>query len=119
MLSLREKGIIFCIIDHCERVEEKAIGQTCETFKTNRDIKEIICFNIFQIGELIKNLSDDFLAKHKDAPWKDITGMRDIIGHGYGTIDLDIVWYSASNEVTPLKEYCQLILEENKQKEPA
>lgn len=114
MLNRRDKGILFCIIGHCERVEEKIIGQTADTFKTNADIREIICFNIFQIGELIKGLSNDFLIKYKNAPWKDIKGMRDFIGHGYETIDLDKVWYSAYYEVSPLKEYCQSILEENK-----
>lgn len=114
MLNRRDNGILFCIIEHCERVEEKSVGQTYETFKNNKDIKEIICFNILQIGELIKCLSNDFLSKYKDAPWKDIKGMRDFIAHGYETIDLEMIWYSASNEVTPLKEYCQSILEENK-----
>ena len=39
--------------------------------------------------------------------------MRDKVAHGYGTIDLDIVWNAASKEIRPLKEYCEQILKEN------
>ena len=43
-------------------------------------------------------------------PWKDIKGMRDWVAHGYGTIDLDKVWDTALNGITPLKNYCKYIL---------
>ena len=49
--------------------------------------KEIVSFNVLQIGKLVKTLSPEFLSKYDKMPWKDIKGMRDIIGHGYGTIE--------------------------------
>ena len=113
MLSVKERGLLLSIIEHCKRIEEKMVGATRETLDLNKDVEEIICFNILQTGELAKHLEKEFIAKYTLVPWDDIKGMRDIVAHGYGKIDLDRVWKTASQEVTPLKEYCQKILEEN------
>ena len=46
-------------------------------------------------------------------PWKDIKGMRDWVAHGYGTIDLNKVWKTATEDIKPLFDYCESILNEN------
>ena len=114
MLTIKEKGILLYIIEHCKRIEEKIANATRETLNTNKDIEEIVCFNILQIGELAKGLGNEFVSQHNEVYWKGIKGMRDKVAHGYGTIDLDQIWTAASQEVKPLREYCELILEEDK-----
>ena len=113
MLTIKEKGLLLYIIDYCKRIEGKVAISTRKTLDEDIDTTEIICFNILQIGELAKGLSDSFITKYNKIPWKSIKGMRDKVAHGYGTIDLDIVWNAASKEIRPLKEYCEQILKEN------
>lgn len=115
MLSIKESGILIYIIQHCKRIEEKISNVTREQFEKDIDSKEIVCFNIFQIGELAKSLSIDFISNYGNVRWKDIKGMRDIIGHGYGTIDLNIVWKTATVDIVPLRQYCEEILNSEKQ----
>ena len=103
MLSIKEKGILLYIINHCKRVEEKVTGLTCEDFDSDKDVEEIVCFNILQIGELAKRLSPEFIKKYNAMPWDDIKGMRDIVAHQYGTIKFDDVWKTASQEIKPLR----------------
>ena len=43
------------------------------------------------IGEATKRLSTDFRAGHPEIPWKQMVGLRDIIVHEYGDIQLDII----------------------------
>ena len=86
---------------------------TREKFDKDEDIREIICFNIFQIGELAKNFEPEFVKKYDGVPWKHIKGMRDKIGHGYGTLDLDKIWDTATQDIKLLNEYCKEILETN------
>lgn len=69
-----------------------------------------MCFNIFQIGELAKSLSDEFVDEYNKVPWKQIKGMRDRIGHGYDTINVDIVWNTAKENIKELNDYCLEIL---------
>ena len=110
MVSVKEKGILVYIISHCERVEEKVVGKSFDQFKVDEDLQDIICFNIFQIGELINTLPKDSKKKYDNQPWIDIVGMRNIIAHGYGTVKMDRIWKSATQEVKPLREYLEEIL---------
>ena len=113
MLSTKEKGLLINIIKHCEKIETKILSLTREQFDQDEDVREIICFNMFQIGELAKNFEPEFLIKYNAVPWKQIKGMRDIIGHGYGSININKVWETALTDIKPLKEYCQKILKDN------
>lgn len=114
MLSLKEKGVMTYIIKYCKRVEEKTKGITKEEFVSNEDIKEIVCFNVLQIGELAKSLSPEFLQKYSKMPWKDIKGMRGWVAHGYGVIDLCSLWQTVIEDIKPLREYCEFILNDDR-----
>src|ERR1035441_10665655 len=46
------------------------------------------------IGELAKKITD-LVKKEIDIPWKDITGLRDMVSHDYFSLDLPILWYTA------------------------
>ena len=80
MLSVKDKGLLLYIKKHCERIEEKMRVTDREAFDDDEDVREIICFNLFQIGELAKGFSEDFLKEYSGVPWKYIKGMRDKIG---------------------------------------
>ena len=101
------------IIKHCNRIEKKINNLSFEKFISNEDIKEIVSFNVLQIGELAKNLSPDFLKRYPQMPWKDIKGMRDRLAHGYGTIKLEEIWRTATRDIRSLRVYCEQIIKEN------
>lgn len=110
MLSIKDKGILLQIIKRCTRVIDKLTDINEEEFSLNDDIKEVVCFNLFQIGELANGLSNDFIKKYNVIPWKQIVGMRNRIVHGYDTINLEIVWNTATDSIPNLKNYCEEIL---------
>ena len=113
MLTVKEKGLLINIIKHCKRIESKMLNLSRDLFDNDEDTREIICFNIFQIGELAKNFDPNFIKEYNAVPWKDIKGMRDIIGHGYGVINLDEIWNTTLNDIKPLREYCEEIIAKN------
>lgn len=76
-------------------------------------MQEVFSFNILQIGEHAKNLSQELTEKYNQIPWSNIVGMRNKIVHGYDTIDKDFVWEAATVDFINLKNYCNKILEEN------
>ncbi|MCM1259892.1 MAG: DUF86 domain-containing protein [Prevotella sp.] len=86
MLGIKDKGIILQIIKKYNRVIEKVTIMNQNEFNKNDDFKEIICFNLFQIGELANGLSDELIKFYNKIPWKQIIGMRNKIVHGYDTI---------------------------------
>ena len=110
MVSIKDKGILLQIAKRCNRIMDKISVITQEDFIKNDDVKEVICFNLFQIGELANSLSEEFVKEYNRIPWKQIIGMRHRIVHGYDTINLDIVWNTAVDSIPLLKEYCSNIV---------
>ena len=110
MLGVKDKGILIQIIKRCNRVIEKVSNVNATEFALNDDIKEVVCFNLFQIGELANGLSVEFTKEYNKIAWKQIIGMRNRIVHGYDTINLEIVWNTANESIPELKSYCKEIL---------
>ena len=110
MLGVKDKGILLQIIKRCNRVIEKVSNISEAEFSLNDDIKEVVCFNLFQIGELANVLSVEFIKEYNKIPWKQIIGMRNRIVHGYDTINLEIVWNTAIESIPKLKSYYKEIL---------
>lgn len=113
MLNIKTKGLLLNIIKHCERIEEKIQECNKELFNSSDDIKEIVCFNLIQIGELTASLDVDFINQYTGIPWNKVKGMRNRIVHGYGTIAIDRVWKTATEDIKPLREYCDKIIKDN------
>ena len=110
MVSMKDKGILLQIVKRCNRIIDKISVITQEEFTKNEDVKEVICFNLFQIGELANGLSIEFIKEYNKIPWKQIIGMRNRIVHGYDTINLEIVWSTVIESIPELKSYCKEIL---------
>ena len=110
MLGVRDTGILLQIIKRCNRVIEKVANLSETEFSLNEDIKEVVCFNLFQIGELANGLSAEFIKEFNKIPWKQIVGMRNRIVHGYDTINMEIVRSTAIESIPELKSYCKEIL---------
>lgn len=115
MLSVKETGILKSIINHCTKIESKLSKSkiTIDNFDKDDDDVQLVAFNILQIGELAKNLSPEFIKKYNKMPWRQIKGMRDKVAHGYGSLDIEKLWKTASRDVKPLHEYCVEILDTN------
>ena len=110
MVNSRDRGVLLQIIKRSERILDKITNITYEEFSSNEDLKEVVCFNLFQIGELANGLSLEFIREYNDVPWKQIIGMRNRIVHGYDTINIEIVWDTSLESVLELKNYCIKIL---------
>lgn len=54
------------------------------------------------IGEAARRISPATREKHPAIPWKDIIGMRNIIAHEYGKVDLDEIWKATQQDVPRL-----------------
>ena len=65
---MKEKGILLQIVKRCNRIMDKISAINQEDFIKNEDVKEVICFNLFQIGELANGLSEEFVKEYNEIP---------------------------------------------------
>ncbi len=78
-------------------------GMDVDSFFTD-DLKyDAVMRNFGIIGEAVKHIPDEVRDKHKDIPWKEISGLRDFVIHEYFGIDNDVVWDSIETDVPKLK----------------
>lgn len=110
MLNVKDKRVVECIIKHCLNIEEDVLNITEENFYNDRKTQNSVCFDILQIGELAKSLSDDFIVQYSSMPWKDIKGMKDWVIYGYQSIKMSRVWRTAIEDIKRLREYCEEII---------
>ncbi len=112
MLDERTRKILLAIIKHCNIIDETMnyFGHEYNKFENNSIYQNAILTPITQIGELVKRLPIEFREKNNEIPWKNITGMRDIVVHNYETIDKLILWNVAEKEIIKVKEFCIKIL---------
>jgi uncharacterized protein with HEPN domain len=62
--------------------------------------------SLLQIGELSGHLSDDFrTATRNKMDWPAVKGMRNLFAHNYGTMDIDKIWNTATDDIPLLKSF--------------
>ena len=59
-------------------------------------------FNLVQISENAKKISDYYKLTRLNVPWKDLIGLRNRIVHDYGHVVLDVVCYTLKNDIPEL-----------------
>ena len=65
------------------------------------------------LGEAARRVPDEFRARYPHVPWQDTTDLRNVLIHGYDTIDLDQLWLIIQEHLPPLMRQLQAIIDEN------
>lgn len=71
-----------------------------------------ISMTVINIGELVKNITDEMRSNHRDIPWKAIAGMRDIAAHKYQTLRMEDVYNTVVMDFPDLRKKLNAISEE-------
>ena len=104
--------IIKLIIEHIENVHnaQERFGNGYEAFVSDRDYFNSVCMSLLQIGELTNHLSTEFTAAYADIPWRNIIGLRNVVVHGYGQLDIEAVWSTVIDDIPELYQKCKAII---------
>ena len=83
-------------------VEEYLTNMDKSAFISSKQSQDAVLHRLQIIGEAAKNLPADFKNRHPDIPWKQITGMRDIVVHDYFGVDLELTWATVKTNLPEL-----------------
>ena len=113
-IAARDISIIKHILEYCADIESihGEFGHSKQRFGESKAYQNSVAMCILQIGELTKHLSDDFVAEHKQIPWRDIARTRDVYAHHYGHADAELIWESAADDIPYLAEFCSRLISE-------
>ena len=107
-----DKAYLNHILDAISDAQSFVKGVTKEEFIENREKQYAVLRALEIIGEASKNLSKELKNKHREVPWKDISGMRDKLIHEYFGVNLDLVWETAKKNLPEVKRQIREILKE-------
>ena len=109
----RDLRILRHMVTYCEQIEQTItrFGDSEEIFSSDPIYRNAVALCIFQIGELVGTLSDDFKSAYPAIPWRQIKAMRNIVAHRYGTVDAETTWEIIKNDIPVLKKYCLTVID--------
>ena len=64
------------------------------------------------VGECAKRVPLELREKYPAVPWRQITGMRDVISHAYEDLAYEILWSAAEKDFPKLRAEVQRMLAE-------
>ena len=111
-MNHRDVQILRKIIQEIDIAAEMMKEKSLEDFKDNEMLKRAVCMTVINIGELIKNITDETKQKNKQVPWKAAAGFRDIAAHKYQTLKMEDVYQTVIQDFPELRKLLLSILME-------
>ena len=93
---------------HMLDAAERAVGHSAGRTRHYLERDDLLCLALVRlieiIGEAAKSVGPEVREMYPSVPWKQISGTRDRLIHGYFNVDLDVVWAILAEDLPPLIE---------------
>ena len=109
-MKSKDRIIIQKIISYINDIEGFIKGIKPLDFLEDKKTVTACAFTISQIGEIVKEISDETKNNYPKIPWNSIKGMRNKIVHDYENVDLSVLWGTIKQSLPELKEQLKDIL---------
>ncbi len=106
----RDYIVLKKILSEIDIADDMINNVDLDTFLNDEMLKRAVGMTVINIGELVKNISEETRLKYKHVQWKAIAGMRDIAAHKYQTLRMEDVYYTVVMDFPALKENLLKIL---------
>ena len=80
-------------------LQETVARTTRDAFLKDEVLKRAFCRSLEIIGEAARQVPDAMKVRHPGIAWREMSGMRNHLIHGYFGVDYDIVWDVAATEI--------------------
>lgn len=98
------------ILESIKKIDSYGKGIKWREFERNGQVQDAVMRRLEIIGEAVKRVSETTKKVNPAIPWKQISGMCDILIHEYGEIRLERVWKTIQDDLSPLKSGIRAIL---------
>ena len=111
-LEGRERDLVKCedMRLYAERAREFLGSRSLEELVADDMAQDAVVRCIEVIGEAARLVSEDTRRQAPDVPWLLIVGMRNVLAHDYGTIDLERIYNVVTEQVPDLLAHLQILI---------
>ena len=98
------------IVDAIAKIESFTEGIDDDQFVADEKTVFAVIRALEIIGEVTKNIPPTVRDSYPQVPWRDVAGMRDKLTHGYFSVNLNRVWQTVQDDLSPLRDAVTKIL---------
>ena len=85
-----------------------------EAFFEDRMMRDAVVRNLEVIGEAAKRLSQSLRDQSPEIPWRQISGLRDVVIHQYDYVDYNEVWNVVEDDLPGFLEALSTLVAKRK-----
>ena len=111
MLGDRQLGLLRDVLDSARLIRVYLADISQEGFFSDAEKQDAVLRRFEIIGEAASRLAPETQALFPTLPFRSMRGMRNIIAHDYGAVDLELVWKTATADLPGLIETLARYLE--------
>ncbi len=109
-IEVRDRALLKDMQDASENIQKFIAGINLEHYKQDILLQSAVERQLEIIGEAAKKISATVQHNNPAIPWRGIIGQRNVLAHGYGSIDDEKIWIIASVRVPELIQQIEKIL---------
>jgi uncharacterized protein with HEPN domain len=100
---------------HAERAIQYLASCSLDDFLGNHFVQDAVIRCVEVIGEAARLVSDDTRRRKPEIPWPLIVGMRHVLAHDYGAVNLEKVYAVAKEHPPDLIRHLEPLIAELEQ----
>ena len=101
------------IKDAVAKAQKFLAGMTYEQFAADEKTAFAVVRCLEILGEAARKIPESIRTRYPQVPWREMTGMRDILIHDYFGVNLRVVWNTVQNDLPPLNPQIDQIIADN------
>lgn len=98
------------MLEAAEKAEHFVAGMDFAAFKGDEKTAFAVVRALEIIGEAARHIPEPLRKRYPEVPWEDVVGMRNIVVHGYFSVDLEVIWRTVQDDLPPLRASLARIL---------
>jgi uncharacterized protein with HEPN domain len=100
------------MLDAAQQARSFVDGRSIADLRSNAMLSLALIRLIEIFGEAATRVSGPVQAAHSEIPWRQIAGARNRLIHGYFNVDLNVIWAIIQDDLPPLIEQLERLLQE-------
>jgi uncharacterized protein with HEPN domain len=102
LILINDKERLYDILAYSDQVIEVASAITRDDLFDFRNLN-CIAYSLQTVGEAASKLTEHFRETYTQVEWDKVIAMRHRLVHGYGKLDIDILWSVSTDEIPSLR----------------
>lgn len=98
------------MLDCLQRIQEYTNGERSR-FDASRLVQDAVIRNLQTLTESSQRLSSEIKSTEPLIPWRELSGFRNVIVHGYLGVDLPAVWLVVDQDLPALTSAVHRMIE--------